>query len=83
VRTLAVEFDHHTRLPAYARGKRGRIAQVYGMHVFADSHAQGLGERPQWLYNVVFSARELWGDEGDERSTLSIDAWEQYLDPSS
>lgn len=83
VRTLAVEFDHHTRLPVYARGKRGRIAQVYGMHVFADSHAQGLGEQPQWLYNVVFGARELWGDEGDEKSTVSIDAWEQYLDPSS
>ena len=83
VRTLEVEVNHHTRLPAYARGKRGRIAQVYGMHVFADSHAQGLGEQPQWLYNVVFSARELWGDEGDERSTVSIDAWEPYLDPSS
>jgi nitrile hydratase len=83
VRTLAVEVNHHTRLPAYARGKRGRIAQVYGMHVFADSNAQGLGEQPQWLYNVVFSARELWGNEGDERSTVSIDAWESYLDPSS
>jgi nitrile hydratase beta subunit len=83
VRTLEIEVNHHTRLPAYARGKRGRIAQVYGMHVFADSHAQGLGEQPQWLYNVVFSARELWGDEGDERSTVSIDAWEPYLDPSS
>jgi nitrile hydratase beta subunit len=83
VRTLSVEFDHHTRLPAYAQGKRGRIAQVYGMHVFADSNAQGLGEQPQWLYNVVFGARELWGDEGDERSTVSIDAWESYLDPSS
>jgi nitrile hydratase subunit beta len=81
VRTLAVEFNHHTRLPAYARGKRGHIAHVYGMHVFADSHAQGFGEQPQWLYNVVFSARELWGDEGDERSTVSIDAWESYLDP--
>jgi nitrile hydratase subunit beta len=82
VRTLAVEFNHHTRLPAYARGKRGRIAGVYGMHVFADSHAQGFGEQPQWLYNVVFSARELWGDKGDARSTVSIDAWESYLDPS-
>jgi nitrile hydratase len=83
VRTLAVEFNHHTRLPSYARGKRGRIAQVYGRHVFADSHAQELGEQPQWLYNVVFSARELWGDEGDVSSTVSIDAWEPYLDPSS
>jgi nitrile hydratase len=81
VRTLAAGVDHHTRLPAYARGKIGRIAEFYGAHVFADSHAQGLGEQPQWLYNVVFSARELWGEECDESSTVSIDAWESYLEP--
>jgi nitrile hydratase subunit beta len=83
VRALAAAVNHHTRLPAYARGRRGRVARVYGMHVFADSHAQGLGEQPQWLYNVVFSARELWGEEGDEGATVSIDAWESYLEPSS
>jgi nitrile hydratase beta subunit len=82
VRTLATSVNHHTRLPAYARAKSGHIADVYGAHVFADSNAQGLGEQPQWLYNVVFTARELWGEVGDERSTVSIDAWESYLEPS-
>jgi nitrile hydratase beta subunit len=81
VRTHTTAVDHHTRLPAYARGKSGRIALIYGAHVFADTHAQGLGEQPQWLYNVVFSARELWGEDCDESSTVSIDAWEAYLDP--
>jgi nitrile hydratase beta subunit len=80
VRTLATGVDHHTRLPAYARGKNGRIVEVYGVHVFADSHAQGLGEQPQWLYNVVFNALELWGEGSDETSTVSIDAWEPYLE---
>lgn len=80
VLTRATAVDHHTRLPAYARGKIGRIAAVYGPHVFADTHAQGLGEQPQWLYNVVFTARELWGEECDETSTVSIDAWESYLE---
>jgi nitrile hydratase beta subunit len=79
VRTHSGAVDHHTRLPAYARGKSGRVAAVYGPHVFADAHAQGLGEQPQWLYNVVFTARELWGEEGDETATVSIDAWESYL----
>jgi nitrile hydratase subunit beta len=79
VRTREAGVDHHTRLPAYARGKSGRIAAVYGPHVFADAHAQGLGEQPQWLYNVVFTSRELWGEEGDETATVSIDAWESYL----
>lgn len=82
VMTHAAAADHHTRLPAYARGKKGRIAQVYGAHVFADTHAQGLGEQPQWLYNVVFTARELWGDACDATSTVSIDAWESYLEPA-
>jgi nitrile hydratase beta subunit len=79
--THAEKVDHHTRLPGYARGKSGRIGRVYGTHVFADSHAQGLGEQPQWLYNVVFSSRELWGAGCDERSTVSVDVWESYLDP--
>jgi len=80
--TRATPVDHHTRLPAYARGKSGRIGIVYGAHVFADTHAQGLGEQPQWLYNVVFTARVLWGEEGEEGSTVSIDAWESYLGPA-
>jgi nitrile hydratase subunit beta len=83
VRTRAVEVACHTRLPGYARGKAGSISHVRGVHVFADSNAQGFGEQPQWLYNVVFNARELWGDGCDERSTVSIDAWESYLEPLS
>ena len=83
VTTRSNAVDHHTRLPAYARGRNGRVAAVYGPHVFADTHAQGLGEQPQWLYNVVFTARELWGEGADATSTVSIDAWESYLEPHS
>ena len=82
VRTRAVAVAHHTRLPGYARGKVGRIDQVRGAHVFADAHAQGLGEQPQWLYTVVFSARELWGDSAAPGQSVSIDAWEPYLEPA-
>jgi nitrile hydratase beta subunit len=80
VRTRAAEFDHHTRLPRYARGKIGRVAEVRGMHVFADAHAQGKGEQPQWLYCVVFSGQELWGDSAASGLSVSIDAWESYLE---
>lgn len=80
VRTRANATGHHTRLPGYARGKIGRVDQVLGVHVFADAHAHGLGEQPQWLYTVVFSARELWGADAAEHS-VSIDAWEPYLEP--
>lgn len=81
VRTVHGPFAHHTRLPAYARGRSGVIERVHGCHVFADSHAQGLGEQPQWLYSVAFDAAELWGHEGTPGHTLSIDAWESYLVP--
>lgn len=80
VRTRAAAVDHHTRLPGYARGKVGRIDALRGVHVFADTHAHGLGEQPQWLYTVAFSARELWGAGAAERQSVSIDAWEPYLE---
>jgi nitrile hydratase len=74
---------HHTRLPGYARGKRGTITTVHGSHVFADAHAQGAGEQPCPLYTVAFSGTELWGDEpGAAGLTVSIDAWQHYLEPA-
>lgn len=83
VRTIAAQPAHHTRLPAYARGKLGIVERVHGAHVFPDSNAQGLGESPQWLYTVAFDGRELWGEQGlNQRSTISVDAFEPYLAPA-
>ena len=83
VRTRAEQPAHHTRLPGYARGKLGVVARVHGAHVFADTNARGLGESPQWLYTVAFDARELWGDgSAAQQSTISVDAWEPYLEPA-
>jgi nitrile hydratase len=72
--------EHHTRLPGYVRGKTGVIERVLGAHVFADSHARGLGEHPQWLYTVVFDAAELWGSEATPGHSVSFDAWQPYLE---
>lgn len=83
VRMRAAQVGHHTRLPGYARGKTGQVDQVRGVHVFPDTHAQGLGEQPQWLYTVVFDAHELWGSDGAQGQHVSIDAWEPYLEPVS
>ncbi len=80
VRARATPPDRHTRLPGYVRGKVGVIERVLGTHVFADSHAQGLGEDPQWLYTVVFEAAELWGGETTPGHRVSFDAWEPYLE---
>ena len=47
--------------------------------MFPDSAAIGAGDNPQWLYTVVFSARELWGDEADPTVSVSIEVFEPYL----
>ena len=36
-------------------------------------------ENPQWLYTVVFTGRELWGDDADPAIKVSIEAFEPYL----
>ncbi len=78
--TRAGTVGHHTRLPGYAAGKRGVIERVHGTHVYADSHAQGLGEQAQWLYTVAFDGRELWGPDAAPGLRVSVDAWEPYLE---
>ena len=70
----------HTRLPRYVRGHRGQVTHLHGAHVLPDSHATGLGENPQWLYTVRFEARELWGEAADPTASISVDAWETYLE---
>jgi nitrile hydratase len=82
VRTRSEPAAHHTRLPGYARGKLGTVERVHGVHVFADAHAQGLGEQPQWLYAVAFDAAELWGPEAAGGASVCLDAWEAYLAPA-
>jgi nitrile hydratase subunit beta len=71
----------HTRLPRYARGKRGLIRTCHGVHVFPDSNAHGRGEQPQPLYSVRFEARELWGESAEPNQVVHIDLWESYLRP--
>ncbi len=80
VRALNINPTGHTRLPRYARGKRGRIERIHGVFVFPDANAHGLGPSPQWLYGVRFFGSELWGREGDPDLEVSVDAWESYLE---
>ncbi len=72
----------HTRLPRYARGKRGLIHLIHGPQTFPDTNAHGLGEQPQVLYNVRFEGRELWGESSEPREAVYLDLWESYLEPA-
>lgn len=80
VRTRNFNPAGHTRLPRYARAKQGVIEAVQGSFVFPDDNAHGRGENPQWIYTVVFDGGEIWGDGADPSLTVSIDAWESYLE---
>jgi nitrile hydratase len=82
VRTKTIHPPTHTRLPRYVRGHIGLIERIHGAHVFPDSNAHGAGEHPQWLYTVTFDGRELWGDNAEPASQISVDAWEPYLEPA-
>ncbi len=73
----------HTRLPRYVRGRVGTVDRVHGCQVFPDTNAHGQGEDPQWLYAVRFDARELWGEDAQPGLTVSVDAFEPYLEPAS
>ena len=80
VRMKDIHPPTHTRLPQYVRGHLGTIELNHGCHVFADLHSLGRGESPQWLYTVRFDGPELWGADADPRSSVSVDAWESYLE---
>ena len=80
VRACNLHPSGHTRLPRYARGRVGVIAQVHGAHVYPDTHAVTGADDPRWLYTVRFDSRELWGPEAGGRDSVSLDLWEPYLE---
>jgi nitrile hydratase len=82
VRARTINPAGHTRLPRYARGREGQIARDYGVFVFPDAHAHGLGPAPQHLYSVRFAARELWGPAAPAPDAIYLDMWDDYLDPA-
>jgi len=82
VRTKNFHPEGHTRLPRYARDKVGVIDAVREGFVFPDTNAHGRGEHPQWVYTVIFDSYEIWGEGADPTLTVSIDAWESYLEPA-
>jgi nitrile hydratase subunit beta len=82
VRTRNHQPAGHTRLPAYARCRRGTIVRVHGAMVYPDDHAHGRGENPQHLYTVRFDGRELWGDSAEPATVVLLDLFEPYLEPA-
>lgn len=82
VLTRNINPHGHTRLPRYARGKRGVVDRIHGTFVTPDTSALGQGENPQPVYGVRFTAQELWGEHAEPNELVYIDLWESYLEPA-
>jgi len=82
VRARKLNPTGHTRLPRYARGKTGTVVKDHGVFAFNDAEGQGLGEKPQHLYSVKFSARELWGAAASATDAVYLDLWDDHLEPA-
>jgi nitrile hydratase subunit beta len=82
VRARNINPVGHTRLPRYMRGHRGTVVADHGVFELQDTDADGytLPSRPQHVYTVSFTARELWGDAADPRDTVHADLWDDYLE---
>ncbi|MCH7824572.1 MAG: nitrile hydratase subunit beta [Acidobacteria bacterium] len=74
----------HTRLPRYARDKRGTIVTDNGIWRLQDTDENGqvLGNFPQHVYTVRFEGQELWGDRASPRDAVCMDLWEEYIEPA-
>jgi len=79
-RVITASHGHagHTRLPQYARGRRGTIQACNGAHVFPDLSARGI-EIHQYCYSVMFTADELWAESSGGRDKVFLDLWDSYM----
>lgn len=79
VRVKTMNPRGHTRCPKYVRDRVGEIVMSHGPQIYPESSSAGLGDDPKPLYTVGFSAKELWGDDGNPKDTIYVDLWEPYL----
>jgi nitrile hydratase subunit beta len=79
VRVKSMNPPGHTRAPQYVRGHVGEVVMHHGAHVFADASARGEHGVAHHIYNVAFTAEELWGADG-QGGAVHLDLWEPYLE---
>ena len=81
VRGRDMQPTTHTRMPRYTRGKTGVVERDRGVFGLPDNEVYSLDPKPQHVYLIRFTARELWGAVGSAHDSLYIDMWDDYLEP--
>ena len=70
----------HSRLPAYLRGRRGRIVAYLGRYRLPGELAEGKQDgATRELYTVSFEGSDLWGSDAPPGVTVTADLFESYL----
>ena len=71
----------HLRLPAYAKGRTGRIQEHIGGFTHPRDKAHGMRHVPVHLYRVEFTGQELWGPDAERADdVVYLDLCEDYLE---
>jgi nitrile hydratase len=82
VRGRNIHPTTHTRMPHYTRGKTGVVERDRGVFNLPDSEGVSTEPKPQHVYLIRFTVRELWGEDAPAHDALYIDMWEDYLEPA-
>ncbi len=69
----------HVRMPAYIRGKTGRIVGVSPPYPFPDAAAHGLASERQRTFDVCFDSQHLWPDAA-EQAQVHVGVFHGYLE---
>jgi nitrile hydratase subunit beta len=80
VRARVMNPAGHTRLPAYLRGRPGRIERVLGTFRFPAVPPGTAAPAMQTAYTVRFEASDVWGADGDPRGSICADLFESHLE---
>lgn len=80
--TVRVKTDWvsgHVRMPAYIRGRTGRIVGQSPLYPFPDAAAHGLDSPRQCTFDVCFDSTELWPDSA-EPANVHVGVFHSYLE---
>ena len=69
------------RLPGYVRSRRGTVVLEQGVWVLPDTNAHGRRRVSRARLRRRFDGRELWGDDAEPGTSVTLDLFESYLEP--
>jgi nitrile hydratase beta subunit len=84
VRARNLNTKEHLRMPAYVKGRAGRVEAYYGNFEHPGARAAERPDPGDHLYRVAFSAAELWGDVPERPDDIvCLDLIESYLEAAA